>query len=146
MKEFRSISTLIQEHLPEIEDPPVDDSIQASLVEHWQISQGDLGLYTFPILFRSGRLVVFCDSAVWATQVRHRAPSLMRQLKLGGFEATTLKTRVRPISRIRPHPPNPHKHAQPISGKNADEMEALSNRVQHAGLQKSLRRLARRSN
>jgi len=145
MKEFKSISGMIRNNYPVSKDPPVDDSLQNSLVKYWNEHAGIAAPYTYPLLFQSGRLVVFCDSAVWATQIRHQKPSLLRQLNDNNFNVADIFPKIRPASSPRPLADSKLKDLKPLSESNANAIRNLAGKVGHSGLRESLIRLAKRT-
>ena len=139
------VSELIRELLPDIDDPPVDPTIQAQLAEFWREEAGIFSAECRPILFTSGRLAVICGSPVWTTQLRNLVPSLIRQLNEAGFNVGTIDVKTRPESspgaRVNPT----YEQATQISADNARALDSLSHSVSHSGLRDSLKRLSARS-
>ena len=142
MKEFRSISSLLRDNLPDMEDPPVGDEIQTRLTRFWEIDLGDLSLYTFPVLFESGRLVIFCESAAWATRFRHQSPSVVRRLRESGFRVTRPVIKVHQVSDVKPETRQAARESATISADSARQIRGLAERVEHSGVRESLLRLA----
>ena len=142
---YTPISELIRELLPDIEDPPVDPSIQDKLSDFWRREAGIFATDCRPILFASGRLAVICGSPVWTTQLRNLVPSLTRQLNEAGFDVGTIDVKTRPESApgIRSTPT--YEPATIISPGNARALESLSRSVSHPGLRASLKKLSDRS-
>lgn len=145
MKEFRRISQITDHILPQSSDPPASEIDQQSLLEFWRKHAGIAAPHAFPFLYQSGRLVVFCDSAVWATQIRHQTPSLIRQLNESGYKISDLTPKVKPTDAIANHNSKPRKAVNPISSQNAKAMKSISAQLTHQGLRKALYRLAHKS-
>jgi hypothetical protein len=145
VKEFKPISGLLKNSYPISKDPPVDEFLQNSLVEYWNEHAGIAAAHTYPLLFQSGRMVVFCDSAVWATQIRHQKPSLLRQLNDSNFTINDISPKIRPVSSLRPQQGDSSNKMNPLSEKNSNEIRNLASSIGHSGLRKSLIHLAKRT-
>ena len=145
MKEFKPISRMLKNSYPISKDPPADDFLQNSLVEYWKEHAGIAAPHTYPLLFQSGRLVIFCDSAVWATQIRHQKPSLLRQLNDNNFNINDISPKIRPTSSPRPRAQSNSKKMDPLSESNSTAIRDLAASVGHSGLRESLFRLAKRA-
>ncbi|MGI9309955.1 MAG: DciA family protein, partial [bacterium] len=61
-------------------DAPAPSDAQRRLGAFWRAHLGAAARCSEPLLFASGRLVVFVESAAWGTEIRHRAPSLIAAL------------------------------------------------------------------
>ncbi len=148
MKEFKSIAELLKNHrmMSVNKDTPVTASSQQSLLDYWQEQIGIAAPYSYPLLFQSGRLVVFCDSAAWATQLRHQKLSLLRQLNDSHFKVSDIDIKIRPLSSSQLPLKNSLTRNKPISKDSADALCTLADKVGHGGLRESLLRLAKKSN
>ncbi|WP_423907568.1 DciA family protein [Candidatus Spongiihabitans sp.] len=144
MKEFKSIAGMIKNSLPISKDPPVVEHLQQSLIDYWREQVGIAAPHTRPLLFQSGRLVVFCDSAAWATQIRHQKPSLSRQLNDNNFKISDINIKIRPASSFRPLANHSRKKINPISKDNANAICDLATKIGHSELRKSLLQLSKR--
>ena len=145
MQEFRRISQIIRHVLPTDVDSPEDEKAQRSLHEFWQEYAGISAPHTRLLWYRSGRLVVFCDSPVWTTQIRHQAPSLIRQLNESGFKVLSLTPKTRPAGHIRVQDNRPRRSANPIPARHARAMKNASGKLTHKGLREAIYRLASQS-
>ncbi len=145
MKEFKSVAWMVKNQLPVSQDPPQDEESQRALRAYWRQNAGIAAPYTYPLLFQSGRLVLFCDSAAWGTRIRYQIPSLLRQLNESGFGIREIKTRIRPLSAVRTTASKYRKTINPISPENASAIGHLAKKVQHQGLKESLLRLSKRA-
>ena len=149
MKEFKSIAQVIKRviknSLPVSEDRPAVERLQQSLSDYWRKQIGIAAAHTYPLLFQSGRLVVFCDSAAWATQIRHQKPSLLRQLNDHNFKISDINIKIRPASSPQTRGNYCGKKIEPISTDNATAICDLAAKVGHRGLRQSLFHLAKRS-
>lgn len=130
--------------LPEFTDPLVQPDRQNQLDSFWNSDSGIIAAYTRPLLYESGRLVVFCDSPAWATQVRHQTPSLVRQLAEHSFTVSELVVKIIPESVPTIDKKQSYSNDVKLSGKNAQSMESLSQKLSHKGLRHSLKNLAKK--
>lgn len=94
------MSDLVRKVLDRAPDPPVDAECQNRLDAHWNQAMGTVARYTTPLLFRSGHLVIYCESGAWSSQIRNRLPSLKAQFRKAGFPVSDLS-----ISILPPEPP-----------------------------------------
>lgn len=145
MQQFRRISQIIRHVLPKGVDSPADEINQQSLLEFWQEHAGIAAPHTRLLWYRSGRLVVFCDSPVWTTQIRHQTPSLIRQLNESGFKVSSLEPKMKPAGHISGQNLRPVRSANPISAQNAKAMARVSRKLAHKGLGEAIYRLAGKS-
>ena len=146
MKEFKSIAQVIKNIRPLTsvnKDQPVAEPLQQSLIHYWQTQIGIAAPYTQPLLFQSGRLVVFCNSAVWATQMRHQAPSLLRQLNENNFKVSGVTIQIRPLAMAQPAVAHATIKSNPISKASANTLRHLATKIGHNGLRESILRLAK---
>ncbi len=51
-----------------------------------------------PLLFTSGRLVVFVESAAWGNEIRHQSQYLRDALARHGMDISTIEVKVRPLA------------------------------------------------
>lgn len=143
MKEFRPLSALLTAALPSGGDVPAPDRIQQKLARCWREQTGAAALHSRPLLFTSGRLVVFVESASWGTEIRHRSGSLMEVLVADGLRISTVEVKVLPDS-----PAPARKRAgkpRRLSPQNAGQIEQLAGTIEHPQLKASLLRLAKRA-
>jgi hypothetical protein len=144
MKKSKPISTLIDQILPEFGDPPADQSIQSRLSDFWRDDSGIIAPFTRPFLYKSGRLVIFCDSSTWSTQVRHQSPSLLKQIKEQGFFVSEIVIRTIPESRPQISKQQAYSNSTSISAENAKSLDELSKGINHKRLKESISKLAKK--
>ncbi len=96
LKHTQPISDLVRRVLDRTPDPPVDVASQNRLDAHWNQTMGTIAQYTTPLLFRSGRLVIYCESGAWSSQIRNRLPSLKAQFRQAGFPVSDLSVSILP--------------------------------------------------
>ena len=145
MKKPQPITNLIQQFLPEFEDPASNPRVQQKLHDYWQNEAGVIAPYTRPFLYESGRLVIFCDSPAWANQVRHQIPSLTRQVREQGFNITEIVIKTIPVSNPSTSKEDAYKNTTSLSSENAKAINRAAAEINHKGLKESLQRLAKRS-
>ena len=97
---------------------------------------------SWPLLFTSGRLVVFVQSAAHGHEIRHRAPSLLKALAQHGIHATHITVKTQPHS-----PPPTRATRQPfrLSPKTAEQIVQLAKTVDYPPLRESLLNLSKRA-
>ncbi len=144
MNKSLPISKLVSEILPQLDDPPAEPDIQARLAEFWRTEAGIIAPFTRPLIYRSGRLVIFCDSPAWATQLRHQSPSLLRQIEELSFKVSDLVIKITPTSCLPKDKKKAYKKEIRLSKRNAESIEKLSKNVSHTGLKASLQNLAKK--
>ncbi|NKB75929.1 MAG: DUF721 domain-containing protein [Gammaproteobacteria bacterium] len=141
MKSFKKISGLIKNELSSCHDAPVSQNVQNQLRESWRNHAGDSIMHTFPLLFQSGRLVIYCDSSVWSTSLRHQQTSLISKLSTDGIAVKEIKIKVHPISIPTTEKT---KEAALLSASTSNQIRSTANRLSHPGLKKSLLKLSKR--
>ena len=139
LKDFQQLSTLLPP-LPETGDRPIGGVTQTELERRWPRCAGPAADTSFPLLFRSGRLVVFTESAIWATELRHQQRGLIEALADLGM--TTLE--VRAIPRIFP-PPRARRRNIALSMRNSQAMAISAEGLDHPALREAVKRIAARA-
>ena len=81
MKDFSAISRLLKTKLTALDNPTADPATQKELERRWPRCAGRAGAWSFPQLFTDGRLVVFTESPIWATELRHHGESIIESLE-----------------------------------------------------------------
>jgi len=77
MKEFQTIEHLIPNFGDRVDDPPASAADQQSLRLIFEDLLGQSARFIQPVLFRSGRLIVYAQAAIWGQHIQHRHASLM---------------------------------------------------------------------
>ena len=96
MQEFRPLSTLLAAVLPSRGEVPVSDHAQRELARCWGLEAGAAAHHSRPLLFTSGRLVVFAESASWGSEIRHRAQRLTHALAGHGIALNRIEVKILP--------------------------------------------------
>ncbi len=139
IKEFRSVSSLLRTQLTNTDDGPVDQAMQQQLLDRWPRCAGKAAMWSFPLLFRSGRLVIFTESAIWATELRHQRQTI--ENGLAGLGVNQIVVRASP--EVFPKRNNIHRAVR-LSRGNSENMSKTASRLKHPGLKDAIIRLARR--
>lgn len=121
---------------------PAADPVQQRLADFWPGHLGAAGMHSWPLLFTSGRLVVFVEAAAWGHEIRHRAPGLLDALGRHGIPARTLTVKTRPPS---PTPPRKTRARFRLSPHSARHIAQLAESIEHPPLARALLSLARRA-
>ena len=140
IKEFCSVSSLLQNLSLDSDDSPADQEMQRSLLNIWPECAGKAAMSSFPLLFRSGRLVIFTDSAIWATELRHQIQAIKEGLV--NLDVTQITVRVSPNLFSRQSKP-PRKIC--LSRENGVHLSKSASALKHQGLKHAVIRLSRRS-
>jgi hypothetical protein len=140
LKEFRSISNLIQSIAVESDDGPAEPSLQQLLKARWAECAGRAAPWSFPLLFRSGRLVIFTESAIWATELRHQRQTIENGLRDLDINQIT----VRASPGIFPRNSRRTRKLR-LSRGNGQNMSKTALKLKHPGLREAVIRLSRRS-
>ena len=96
MSEFRKISEMLSAALPDKSARPAARDAQARVADFWREHLGAAGAHSKPLLFASGRLVVFVEAASWGNEIRHRAPSLAAALRACGISVQKVEVKTQP--------------------------------------------------
>ena len=140
IKEFSSVSSLLRNLSLDSDDSPAEQETQQSLLNRWPECAGKAAIFSFPLLFRSGRLVVFTDSAIWATELRHQIHAIKKGL--ADIAVTQITVRVSPNLFSRQRRP-PRKIC--LSRENGVHLSKSASALKHQGLKHAVIRLSRRS-
>ena len=139
MKEFSAISQFVSSTIAGIDNPSADPATQKELERRWMKCAGRAAPHSFPQLFINGRLVVFTESPIWATELRYDSNSLLKALADLGVTVIEFKN----IPKIFT-PPQPAKRKIVLSGENCQVLDKTASRLKHDGLRVALKRLAQK--
>ena len=112
MEDFQPLSNLLAAVLPSRGDVPAADSVQRELARCWRQQAGTAASHSQPLLFTSGRMVVFAESASWGNEIRHRTHSLTEALTARGIRITAIEVKVLPDSPSKDEPSDEPPQAQ----------------------------------
>ena len=134
-----AIGSLVKKDVGAGVDAPSDESVQKQVRRRWARCAGAAADLSFPLLFRSGRLVVYTRSPVWATELLHRQRGLLAELSDLG--ADRMVVRNTPAMLAAPRPAGRELRVSPTNQKN---IALTAHRLRHPGLRAAVERLARR--
>lgn len=137
---MQSVGRLVRRNIGQSEDAPMAESIQEDIRTRWGRCAGNAAAASFPLLFQSGRLVVYTRSAIWATELRHRQNSILEALKEFGVTRVDVRATPAPLS-----PKRPAAREVRVSSSSRRGISMTARNVRHAGLKSALERLARRA-
>jgi len=131
---------------PEMNAPDSDQDIK--LQKAWTAIAGSLTPFARPMLQRSGKLVIECQSSVWATNFRAQAPTIMRKFMDRGILVKEIAVRVKPShsspEKGREMPViEQNDHVMPISEGAANQILKTARNIKNPRLKASLANLAR---
>ena len=150
MTSFQKISGLIGRELAQYsakgQDIPADEQSQSDLRLSWRKHAGNAVMHTFPLLFESGKLIIYCESSVWASSIRHQTQSLTRKFIGDGLKVTDIKIKMRPKSSSSTRQQNSTSFSLPIAPtqRTAKQIALTAQTVSHPGLKRALLKLAER--
>lgn len=120
-------------------DAPEDESVQEEIRLRWAHCAGNAAGLSVPLLFRSGRLVVYTRSPVWATELLHQQQRILSALSDLG--ARKMVVRTTPSMHPAPRPAGREARVSSTSQKNIAQ---TAHRLRHPGLRAAVERLAKR--
>ena len=120
-------------------DAPEDESVQEEIRLRWARCAGNAAELSTPLLFRSGRLVVYTRSPIWATELLHQQQRILAALSDLG--ARKMVVRTTPAMLSAPRPAGRQARVSSASQKN---ISLTAHRLKHPGLRAAVERLARR--
>ncbi len=143
-KEFSSVGGLIRDllgdQLHDSENAPEREEVQAEIRRLWGRCAGRAADASIPLLFRSGRLVIFTESAIWATELRHQQSAIRKELE--SFNIKEIEVKARPG--ILP-PARPNYRQATLSEKSRHHLQSTASRLNHKGLRNALQRLSQKN-
>lgn len=143
MQDFQTIAHLIPSFDNRVDDPPATMAAQSKLHDIFQALLGQSKRYIHPVLFKSGRLIVYAQASVWGQHIQHRHNRLMQQCQIAGLHVTEIKVKVIPdvvagTSQISPHP------ITYDPAKASKHLEKLAEQLDKKELKQTVSRLAAR--
>ncbi len=142
---FSPVSALVGSQIGNyLEDPelsPEPDAIQQIIRQRWGKCAGPAADASFPLLFRDGRLVIFTESAIWATELRHQQQSIIDQL--AEFDIRRIEVKPRPAKDVNSK--KQWKNAE-ISETSRRHLRTTAQKVRHEGLREALNKLSNSGN
>ena len=143
MQDFQTIAHLIPNFGDRVEDPPAALQQQDEVRRIFREMLGQSAAYIQPVLFRSGRLVVYSEAAIWGQHIQHRHARILERCKDARLHVNSIEVKVRPGSTLARSDP-PQRPASYDSEAASTQMEKLAAQVKEENLSYTLKRLARR--
>jgi hypothetical protein len=143
MQDFQTIAHLIPSFDDSVDDPPVAMAAQSILHDIFGALLGQSKRYIQPVLFKSGRLVVYAHASVWGQHIQHRRERLMQQCQAAGLHVTEIKVKVIPdaVSGASQNNPRPSTYD---ATKASEHLDKLAKQLDKKELQATVSRLAER--
>ena len=143
MADFQTITHLIPTFGDRIDDPPVSTADQAVLRGVFEDVLGQSAGFIQPVLFRSGRLNVYAQAAVWGQHIQHRHDKLLTLCQAADLYVTEIKVKVRPDMGATRQTKT--REAPPYNSDSASRhLEQFSEQLGKSALGLSVSRLAER--
>ena len=144
MQDFQTIAHLIPNFADRVDDPPASIANQNTMRNIFRQLLGQSTHFIQPVLFRSGRLIVYAQAAVWGQHIQHRHDRLLQKCQKTGLHVTHIKVKISPdkvqtISQFKPRKPtyNP--------GRASVHLDKLANQLSlDDPLKDTVKRLAKR--
>ena len=143
MQDFQTIAHLIPNFGDRVDDPPAPLSTQNALRTIFTDLLGQSARYIQPVLFRSGRLIIYAEAAIWGQHIQHRHARLLERCLAEGLHVSDIKVKVRPGVTLSAH----EDHYRPASYNTSAASKHLDNvatQTQDQALKQTLERLAER--
>jgi len=143
MQDFQTIAHLIPNFGDRVDDPPAPVTAQNSLRAIFNDLLGQSAHFIQPVLFRSGRLIIYAEAAIWGQHIQHRHRRLLERCHADGLHVTDIKVKVRPGSTLSGHEDcyRPASYNTELASRHLDNVAA---QTEDQELKLSLQRLAER--
>ena len=142
MKEFQTIEHLIPNFGDRVDDPPAPAADQEALQLIFEDLLGQSARFIQPVLFRSGRLIVYAQAAIWGQHIQHRHASLMDRGLAAGLHINKIEVKVRPAHNSSvENEPRPASYNPLMVSRQLDK---LATQTEQDQLKQTLIRLAAR--
>lgn len=142
MKEFQTIEHLIPNFGDRVDDPPAPAADQHSLMLIFEELLGQSANFIQPVLFRSGRLIVYAQAAIWGQHIQHRHATLMERGHATGLYINKVEVKIRPA-----HNSSVKNESRPASynpSMVSRQLDKLAKQTEQEQLKQTLSRLAER--
>jgi len=143
MQDFQTIAHLIPNFGDRVDDPPAPLKAQNALRAIFTDLLGQSACFIQPVLFRSGRLNIYAEAAVWGQHIQHRHARLLERCHADGLHVTEIKVKVVPGSTLarQEGPQQPASYNTQAASKHLDSFAA---QTEEGELKQTLLRLAER--
>jgi hypothetical protein len=139
IKDLRSIAELLPRDIAPGQDAPAPDDQQEVVRSRWSQCAGRAAPMSTPLLFRSGRLVVYTPSATWATELRYMRRQILSALAPVGVIQMDIRATPQPVT-----PPRMGRHANALSQSSQHSLAMTAEHLTHSSLRSAMQRLANR--
>ncbi len=143
MQDFQTIAHLIPNFGDRVDDPPVSIKDQNALRAIFADLLGQSANFIQPVLFRSGRLIIYAEAAVWGQHIQHRRVRLLERCHADGLHVTEIKVKVRPGSTLSAHE-DKHQPASYDTNAASKHLINCAAQTEEGELKQTLLRLAKR--
>ncbi len=136
----KAIGDLVSDYVLGQKDPPMSETVQQILQQRWLQHAGNAGIHSQPLLFQSGRLVVYTLSPIWATELRHQQHKIMSGLADLGATHFTIRTTPTVAANS-----GPVRRQVRVSSEAQQNIALVAKHLNHRELRNALTRLAQRA-
>ncbi len=143
MQDFQTIAHLIPNFGDRVDDPPAPVEQQNALRTIFRDLLGQSVDFIQPILFRSGRLIVYAEAAVWGQHIQHRHVTLLNRCNSAGLHVNDIKVKVRPGLTLTGRD-DLHRPASYNTDAASRQIDKLAAQMDEGELKQTLARLAER--
>ncbi len=143
MQDFQTIAHLIPNFGDRVDDPPAPVKDQNALRAIFVDLLGQSAEFIQPVLFRSGRLIIYAEAAVWGQHIQHRHGRLMERCHADGLHITDIKVKVRPGATLSGHE-DVHLAASYNTAAASKHLNNVAAQTKDPELKQTLLRLAKR--
>lgn len=139
IKDLRSIAELLPQDMAPGQDAPAPVDQQEVVRSRWGECAGRAAPMSTPLLFKSGRLVVYTASATWATELRYLRRQILSALAPVGVTQMDIRATPQPVT-----PPRMGRHANTLSQSSQRSLVMTAEHLTHSPLRSAMQRLANR--
>lgn len=143
MPDFQTIAHLIPNFDNRVDDPPAPIADQNTLHEIFGQLLGQSTAFIQPVLFKSGRLIVYAQAAVWGQHIQHRHDRLLQRCQAAGLHVSDIKVKVLPDTVSISHQ-QAQRPATYDTDKASAHLEKLATQLKKKELKDTIARLASR--
>lgn len=143
MQDFQPITHLIPNFGDRVDDPPAPVKDQNTLRAILIGLLGQSAKFIQPVLFRSGRLIIYAEAAVWGQHIQHRHSRLMERCQADGLHITDISVKVRPGATLSGHG-DVHRAASYNTTSASKHLGKVAAQTEDPELKQALLRLANR--
>ncbi len=143
MQDFQTIAHLIPNFADRVDDPPATIAKQNSIRDIFREILGQSANFIQPVLFRSGRLVIYAQAAVWGQHIQHRHDRLLQHCRAADLHVNDIKVKISPDLVQMTSQQSPRRATYDADKANL-HLERLANQLPEDPLKDTVRRLSKR--